>query len=406
MRLCESFVGTEYRTFPRIGLDTDLPVVYSVSMTTTQLPTLYKKTSTGATQMWQIEVEDSTIVTTYGQVEGKLQVSRDVITEGKNIGRSNETSPAEQALSEAQSQWEKKLKNKGYVQTIEAAVAGESDAAFVAGGIVPMLAHSFDKQGHKITYPAFTQPKLDGHRCIAMVTDGVVTLWTRSRKPITGVPHIVTALEAMDLPDGTVLDGELYNHDYRDRFEELTSFIKRPKPKPGHEVVQYHVYDMVTDRSFSLRHVDLLALQRALPEQSPIVVVDTILVADEAGAMEAFNNYIEQGYEGSMLRNADSLYVNKRSYDLQKVKSQLDDEWVVVDVESGRGKMDGLAIFVCALPSGRTFRVKMKGALADLRKYVDDPSLAVGRELTVQYQNFTADGVPRFPIGLRFRDAL
>lgn len=354
--------------------------------------------------MWQIEVEDSTIVTTYGQVGGKLQVARDVVTEGKNIGRSNETSPAEQALSEAQSQWEKKLKNKGYAQTVAAAIAGESDAAFVAGGIVPMLAHGFDKQGHKITYPAFTQPKLDGHRCIAMINDGIATLWTRSRKPITGVPHIVAALQNAGLDDGTVLDGELYNHDYRDRFEELTSFIKRPEPKPGHEAVQYHVYDMVSDQPFRVRQFELSALWSVLVPESPIVVVDTVLVADEAAAMTVFAEFTELGYEGSMLRNADSAYVNKRSYDLQKVKTMADAEWPVVAVETGRGKMADKAVFVCQTEGGTTFRVKMKGTLDSLRQYVDDPSLAVGRLLTVQYQNMTADGVPRFPIGLRLRD--
>lgn len=372
---------------------------------TTTLPTLYKTTSTGATQMWTIAVDGPTIITTYGQVGGKLQTTQDTLAEGKNLGRKNETTPAQQAFTEAQSQWEKKLKNKGYVQTIEAAAAGESDAS-VTGGILPMLAHTFDKQGHKITYPAYVQPKLDGHRCIAIRQDGVWTLWSRTRKPITGVPHIIAALAETTLPDGTILDGELYNHDYREKFEELTSFIKRPEPKAGHEVVQYHVYDVVNDKAYIDRLDDVMDMWCRLTSEGHdvIIAVRTEEVADEDEAMEWFDIFLGQGYEGLMLRNAKSKYVNKRSYDLIKVKLQQDSEFTITGVESGRGRMADKAIFVCALPDGRTFKAKMKGSLDSLRQYVDDPSLAIGKQLTVQYQNLTADGIPRFPVGLRLRD--
>lgn len=377
-------------------------------MTTTYLPPLYKVTSTGATQMWEIAVDGPTIVTIYGQMGGKLQEARDTITVGKNVGRANETTPEEQALSEAQSQWGKKLKNKGYVQSLEAAASGKVDADFVAGGINPMLAHSYDKRGRAIVFPAFVQPKLDGHRCIAMRIAGVWTLWSRTRKPITGVPHIIAALESIDVLDRTMgditLDGELYNHDYREKFEELTSFIKRPEPKPGHEVVQYHVYDIVMDGSFAERSAELERLYHSIVDEDAIVLVDTRSAGTFEEAEELFSEFLEEGYEGAMLRNAKSSYVQKRSADLQKLKVFADAEFKIVDVTEGRGKMAGKAIFVCETPQGTTFRVKMKGALDSLRQYVDDPSLAIGCMLTVQYQNLTAGGQPRFPIGLRLRE--
>jgi DNA ligase-1 len=370
-------------------------------MNNATLPTLFKRTSTGAIQTWRIDVENgSTLVATYGQLNGKLQTTRDEITSGKNAGRANATTPDEQAQLEAKAQHEKKQK-RGYVTSIDDAAKGRIDDTVIAGGISPMLAHAFKDHGHKITYPAYTQPKLDGHRCIAIIKDGVATLWTRTRKPITSVPHIVKALEASGMDDA-ILDGELYNHDYRDHFEDLTSFIKRPVPKPGHEVVQYHVYDIVTNDPFSVRQQDRWWAAHDLGT-GPIVIVDTQLVNDEDEAMEAFDAYLAAGYEGSMLRNADSLYENKRSYGLQKVKEWQDAEYVITDVTEGRGKMAGKAVFVCETPSGQPFRVKMKGTLDSLRQYVDDPSLALGKQLTVQYQNLTSDGIPRFPIGLRLR---
>jgi hypothetical protein len=88
------------------------------------LPTLYKKTSTGADQMWSIGTYRNVIITQFGQVGGKIQETYDIVKIGKNIGRANETTAIEQAELEAQSQWEKKKKSKGYVESLSDARKG------------------------------------------------------------------------------------------------------------------------------------------------------------------------------------------------------------------------------------------------------------------------------------------
>jgi ATP-dependent DNA ligase len=365
-----------------------------------QLPKLYKLSSTGAQQEWEISTDDNIIITRWGKVGGKSQETQDVIKEGKNQGRSNETTPKEQAEAEATSQWEKKLK-KGYVKSLAAADAGEIDDV-ITGGVEPMLAKRFDEQGDKVVYPAYVQPKFDGHRCIAVVDKkGSCTLWSRTRKPITGLPHINAAIENSGAKD-IVLDGELYNHDYKAKFEELTSFIRNPEPKEGHGVVEYHIYD-IADNSLSFK--ERLAELHKLSIYKPLVSVQTQKVVDEEELMIMFEIFLAQGYEGAMVRNAAGLYVNKRSVDLLKIKEFQDAEFEVVDVEEGRGKLAGKAIFVCANKQGTKFKAKMKGDQDELAKYWKKPSLAIGRMLTVQYQGLTGkNGVPRFPVGLRFRE--
>lgn len=366
-----------------------------------KLPTLYKLSSKGARtppQQWEISVDDSTIITRWGQVGGAIQETRDVITTGKNIGKKNETTPAQQALAEAQSQWEKKLK-KGYVKTLDDAVAGKVDSV-IEGGVSPMLAHRFDQYGHKLKYPCLVQPKLDGHRCIAVVeSDGSVTLWTRTRKRITSMVHIQKAITDLGLPPGAVLDGELYHHDYKDRFQDLASFIMDSSVKPGAEVVQYHVYDLVKDGPQNLRSHEL----KAIINHPSLVCVETRPASDDDELDEWFREYLRQGYEGAVARNADGKYVNKRSYDLLKIKEFQDEEFEVIGVKEGRGKLAGHAIFVCKI-GDNSFKAKMMGELSNLKQYWEDPSLAIGRKLTVKYFGFTKDGVPRFPVALRFRD--
>lgn len=372
---------------------------------TTTFPTLYKKTSTGAIQLWEVSVQDSTIVTNFGQLDGKIQETRDTITEGKNIGRSNETTAQTQALAEAQSQWEKKLK-KRYVKTIEEAKAGTTDE-IIAGGIAPMLAHKFSEQGHKIFYPCYVQPKLDGHRCVAIIEDGKATLWSRSQKPITGVPHIIAELEALNLDD-CVIDGELYNHDYKERFEELTSFIKRDTPKEGHQVVQYHIYDVADeDMNFGERSVWLtesITHVEWSSAASSLVLVDTKLVDSHEAMIDEFDSYRASGYEGLMVRNAASSYVNKRSYDLQKVKEFDDAEFEIVGVVPGRGKLTEMGMFICKTEDGSTFECKMKGELEGLKKFLANPQEYIGQQLVIQYQGLTKNGIPRFGVGLRLRE--
>ncbi len=367
------------------------------------LPTLYKLSTKGKPQFWEISYDGATIITKWGYIDGEVQETRDVITKGKNVGKKNETTPEQQALSEAQSQWEKKLK-KGYVKSLADAHEGKRDAV-IKGGIDPMLAHKFSEHSHKIKYPCYAQPKLDGHRCIAVVDmEGEVTLWSRTRKPITSMDHIITQIKNLGMK-GHILDGELYNHDYKDRFEELTSFIRGTEAKPGVEAVEYHVYDMPSlDFNFAIRYPSLSQTFDEGGETPQLVLVDTVLVENEDELMMAFQNYLVDGYEGAMARNADGKYVNKRSYDLQKIKEMDEAEFEVVAVEEGRGKMAGKAIFQCKAANGLIFGAKMKGKLDDLRQYVDNPTLAIGRQLTVQHHKFTSDGVPRFPVGLRFRE--
>ena len=362
-------------------------------------PTLYKKTSTGASQVWQISVLDNMIHTRFGQVDGKLQETAPTVCVGKNAGKANETSCEQQAVLEAEAQWTKKLK-KDYVLTLDAALKGES-SDLIEGGILPQLAHKYSEQAEKITFPAYCQPKLDGHRCIAVVKNGKCTLWSRTRKAITGLPHIVAAVEALGIKN-IVLDGELYTHELRSEFEKLTHFIRQSTVKPGHEIVHYYVYDIADNESpFCTRMLELAECDMTVP----LVCVETVLVEDEDALMVAFERFLEQGYEGAMVRNSLGKYENKRSYNLQKVKQFDDAEFKVTDVVEGKGKMAGHGIFVCKTKDGTEFRAKMKGDHGELAKYYMYKGQYIGRQLTVKYQGLTNKaGVPRFPVALRFKD--
>jgi DNA ligase-1 len=286
-----------------------------------------------------------------------------------------------------------------------------------------MLAQKFSQHGSKIVYPAYVQPKLDGVRCVAILDDGVCTLWTRTRKPITGVPHIARAIEqqfsGMTWPGRAtclgyaysknklvytsrlVLDGELYQHEYKDKFEQIVSFVRQNVPKIGHDVVEYHVYDVIEEGDmFAARTWTVEELQL----RAPLVRVVTTEVSSLDEVLSVDTEHRAAGYEGTIVRQAKAMYEAGRSMGLQKIKQFDDAEFDVTGVQAGRGRMSKCAIFTCSTVTGATFACKMKGALDTLKPYLANPDTVIGKKLTVRYQGLTNGGVPRFPIGVSVRD--
>lgn len=375
-------------------------------------PTLYKKTSTGAIQFWDIQVDDdhanSIITTSYGQVNtDSPQVTKDKISAGKNYGKKNSTDHFQQAVKEACSKHEKQ-KKKGYVESIEAAQNEELDE-LIEGGIVPMLAQSFYKHGHKIKYPSYVQPKLDGIRCIAIVKDGKCELWSRTRKLITSLPHIVKEIED-SFKDDVILDGEIYNHKFKNNFEHIVHLVRQEEPDAECTDAEYWIYDVANDEPFVNRSSFLskkFSCKSSLNFKY-LKMVNTYKIEDHNEAYDWFPEFIRLGFEGAMLRNSNGLYVNKRSYDLQKVKEFEDSEFKIIGIDEGRGKLSGhVGAFVCLTSDGKEFLAKMSGETTKLKEYFENHDLWKGKQLTVQYQGLTGtNGVPRFPVGLRIRKDL
>lgn len=365
---------------------------------------LYRRHSSGKLQEWQIAVEGSTIHVWHGQVDGKLQHTKDIILEGKNIGRSNATTTEEQAMSEAKSKF-LKMKKKGYVTDINSAKNGDVDKV-IEGGIIPMLAQSYKK---KMKFPVYVQPKLDGIR--ALYSEG---LWSRTRKRMTSLPHIEEQVKAYFQGD-VVLDGEAYNHDLKDDFEKITSAVTMKKGVADHhELVQYHIYDLpLPDIPFKERLVRLQKVFKGVPNKSHLKLVESRLVHSHEELMQAYEDFMEMGYEGAMARDPEGLYespnASYRSKNLQKIKEMQDAEFKIVGFNEGRGKLAGhVATFVFEIDDEhgkRTFKAKPDGSTAILKKYFEDHSLWEGKWMTVQYQGWTKTDIkPRFPVAKRFRD--
>ena len=142
---------------------------------------------------------------------------------------------------------------------------------------------------------------------------------------------------------------------------------------------------------------------------SAVELTENIYVLREDQLEEIHDLFVDEGYEGLMLRNLDMPYEFTRSWNLVKYKVMKDDEFKIVDAVQGlKGKQKGAIIWICETPQGDRFNVVPNGTMASRKILWDewkaDPKAFIGKELTVQYQELTPKGIPRFPKGIAIRD--
>ena len=361
-----------------------------------KLETLYKGDSKGKIREYTIEyTRDGVLPAGYRTVAGiqggKLVTSEWKLTEGKNIGKVNATTPGEQAEREATAKWEKK-EEKEYFTSVNDI---DNDQPFK-----PMLAHDYTKRPQS---SGWSQPKLDGIRCIATKNG----LFTRAGKSITTCNHIVEDLKDFFESEPEVkLDGELYNHELKADFNKITSLVRKVKPTVDEEAecrskVQYHVYDMFTpEHEFPFNSRNQFLKQHKhfqdFDHKSKVQLVETTLCASQDLLDSKYAEYTEQGYEGQMVRNNEP-YECKRSKHLLKRKEFITEEFKVVQVLEGSGNWQGYAKhFELELEDGRVFGSGVRGNQATLKHllYQEEQPTWV----TCRYFEKTPDGIPRFPV--------
>jgi ATP-dependent DNA ligase len=267
--------------------------------------------------------------------------------------------------------------------------------------IKPMLAHKINENRIDFSEKVFIQPKLDGVRCI-FTKDGA---YSRTGKEFHNLQHIKIDLEKFfDQHPYAVLDGELYNHDLRDDFEQIISLVRKQKPTDedrlnAHRLIQYHVYDMVAEGpSYEVR-LNWLLSSKYLWSDS-VISVDTLEVHGYNGAEVVHKVFLNKGYEGSILR-LNGLYEQKRSYNLQKFKDFSDTEATIIGYEAGKGKFTGLiGKFLMVDDDGNEFGCPIgKGYNYSDRRYIlENIHDYIGKVATFTYFERTKAGSYRHPL--------
>ena len=372
-----------------------------------ELSTLYKLNAAGKIYQWKIWVAenssgDVTMYTQNGTYEGK-QVQRK-----RNIPRGKlKLTKFEQGCKEADSKWRGKVEKEGYRETLPT----EEDKI-----VRPMLAHTYKLgdaykggRGKKIVFPAYVQPKFDGLRCIAYKEGKHVVLETRNGKHVKHLDHIRADLMNFFSVLGDrrfYFDGELYSHTLP--FETINGLCRsktfNAEEEAQSKLIHYYIYDCFDLDKPKMTNQDRFKLIHGLFEDMEVHslrISPTHLIKNEEEMKEYHTFFVQEGYEGTMLRNLEGPYeINKRSKNLQKYKQFLEEEFTIVGYHEEEG---GMVVWDCVTSDGKPFACRPRGTEDYRRQLLETADKFIGADLTVIFQEYTKDNVPRFPVGKAIR---
>jgi DNA ligase-1 len=358
------------------------------------LDTLFGLSSVGKIKQWSTWVEQNdngtaTLNVETGYIDGKIRLIPKVIKTGKNLGKKNETTPFEQALSEAQSSWNKKRDQNYEFKPMD-------PNNYTPRLMLPMLAK--DPKKGKIIFPCYLQPKLNG--VCDLAEDVYNTLHhTRGGKLFELVGHLDPYIQSLNAP--APLHGELYKHGWS--LQKISSYTK--KIKPDSHLLEYWIYDIAWPNIPFEDRITWIINNTPTHKNCPVKYTPTHIVNNWEEAKQSHDYFVQQGFEGAMLKNANGLYVHQfRSKHIEKMKDFIDAEFEIIGGKEGVGTDTGCIIYRCKTKDDLEFDVRPKGTVGERQEMYQDLPNVIGEMLTVRFPELNESGIPSQPIGIVVRD--
>lgn len=292
-----------------------------------------------------------------------------------------------------------------------------AETAAEAGFDIPLFDVMLAKDGKScktlnqiISKGVFASPKFDGYRCLAVINQGKVTLYSRAGTEFLNFPSIAESLERSFPTASLVLDGEIMSDDFQSM--QKSAFANKRGTTVGdvkYFVFGYIPYSEWNTKSFNMktsqRLQELTDLKSSFEENIVLVNQRFITSADDAYKFEA--ECMEQGYEGAMLLPDIPYYLGKKSNKLLKLKTMQSQDCRIVGLYEGEAgsRNDGVMGGVDLIQENGVACRCGSGFTDSDREYMwNNKAEFIGKIAEIKYQELTEDGVMRFPVFLRWRN--
>lgn len=237
-----------------------------------------------------------------------------------------------------------------------------------------------------VRYPCLSSFKIDGLRCI--YENG--RLYSRAGKEFTGLGHIAHALRSVDVKR---IDGELtvQGKKFDDASGDLRSF-----KQSGMAV--FNIFDVQNEEPTPIyKRYDAARLLVESLGQSCLSIVEHRHVTSETEVTDMYNEAMDRGYEGLVLKKIEGCEFNGRNYDWLKLKPFDTVDVLVTDVRTGNGKYAAMVGALECDMDGTT--ISVGGGLTDDQReaWMREPNLIVGKTIEVEYMEVSKNGALRHP---------
>ena len=266
-----------------------------------------------------------------------------------------------------------------------------------------MLAYPMDEGKLKrLGQSAIVQPKLNGERCRVEWFRDEPILLSSYANIFPHLQQIKNALSDIYLQTGIHFnfDGELYVHGWD--FSRIHSAVSTSNTiSPDNPSIQFHIFDIQGKAEQDVRICDLISiLDDVGQEHKDIIVPVPTHYLDTKDWEVAANHYVDQGYEGIILRKRDNHYEAKRTVNMLKFKPTEQDTYKIIEVLEAISKegepKQMVGAFRVADSDGNTFKVgagKMKHPIRE-SLWINRETIT-GRLLSVKHEKLrTSGGVP------------
>lgn len=244
----------------------------------------------------------------------------------------------------------------------------------------------------------FVSQKIDGVRLITIKSNDKVSFFSRKGKEILTLNVLKEEIIKNVKSDYCVIDGEicLVDEDGNEDFNEIMSYIRKkdyqiPNPK-------YKIFDFLTHKDFFSKISNKIfeeryhEMQEKITQNKYIDIIEQKVITNN-NELENLKSSIPSHWEGLMLR-ANTNYKGKRSRDLLKIKSFIEDEFEIKGYELGKtyivenSKEIEVDVLGSVFIEYKGYKVKVGPGnltLEEKRNYFKNPDSLIGKIVTVSY---------------------
>ena len=267
-----------------------------------------------------------------------------------------------------------------------------------------------------LDFPVMVQRKFDGLRGIATINPkGNVDFVSRKNNPYTiPIPEIRKQIASMkNLPDDVILDGELYADPSDLDFNTANGLIRthadsmNAEKENQQKYLNYRIYDFFDPNNPDLTYKQRYSMLKnwITPAMTHLVLTENHMAKDTQEIKALATQFVNEGYEGGIVRQDWPYQVDKRNKALFKVKFFLDEEFEIVDFTDGdTPSSKGLVKWVVMTTDGKIFKVSMNAPHDIQREYFNEGEKYIGSDLTVEFETYSEDGIPMKPRGKAIRN--